>query len=181
MLSTMTQDRSQHALADGDLSGLYARPGFLFRRAHQIAVGIFVQEAEPLALNPPQHSALYAVLRRPGIDQSALGRALGFDRATIGIIVGGLESRGLLRRQEGTDRRRKSLTLTPAGRQMLSKAAAAASRTTERLMAPLSAAERRVFLELLARITDELNAQSRSPLETGAGSRGKVGTRARAA
>jgi MarR family transcriptional regulator, lower aerobic nicotinate degradation pathway regulator len=147
------------------LADLYARPGFLLRRAHQIAVGIFVQECSGFGLTPPQHSALIAVGHCPGLDQAALARALGFDRATIGQVVEGLESRGLLRRRDSpTDKRRKTLALSAKGRALMSQASAAIARTSERLLAPLAAKEREHFVRLLRQLTGELNGASRTPV-----------------
>jgi DNA-binding MarR family transcriptional regulator len=152
---------------DESLQELYARPGFLLRRGHQIAVGIFVQECAAIGLTPPQHGVLVVVGNTPGLDQAALARALGFDRATIGALVGGLESRGMLRREDSaTDARRKRLALTASGHAMLSKAQDAVRRTSERLLSPLEPGEREEFVRLLARLTDTLNAASRTPVES---------------
>jgi DNA-binding MarR family transcriptional regulator len=151
-------------MAKRNLEDLYARPGFLLRRAHQIAVGIFAEECASLGLTPPQHSTLMVIERHPGIDQAALARAIGFDRATVGQVLEGLERRGLLRRDgSAEDKRRKTLVLTPEGRAVLRNAAGAAWRTSERLLAPLPARERRRFVELLAKLTGALNESSRSP------------------
>ena len=144
---------------------LYARPGFLLRRAHQIAVGIFVEECAAYGLTPPQHSTLIVIERCPGLDQAALARAIGFDRATIGQVVEGLEARGLLKRQSSrADKRRKTLLLTPRGRALMRRAAPAIRRTSERLLAPLRSSQRRLFVELLLQLTGELNRASRSPV-----------------
>ena len=147
------------------LDELYERPGFLLRRAHQIAVGIFVQECAAFGLTPPQHSTLIVVEQCPGIDQATLARAIGFDRATIGQVLEGLEARGLLKRDSSpSDRRRKTLSLTPRGQSLIRRAAPAIRRTSKRLLAPLQAEQRRHFVELLLRITGELNQASRSPV-----------------
>jgi DNA-binding MarR family transcriptional regulator len=147
------------------LEDLYARPGFLLRRAHQIAVGIFVDECAPYKLTPPQHSTLIVIGHCPGIDQAALARAIGFDRATIGQVVGGLEARGLLRRQNSrADLRRKTLVLTPQGRSLMRRAAAAIERTSERLLAPLNPSDRGTFVGFLLQLAGELNQSSRSPV-----------------
>lgn len=147
------------------LEGLYARPGFLLRRAHQIAVGIFVEECAAYGLTPPQHSTLIVIDRCPALDQAALARAIGFDRATIGQVVEGLETRGLLKRQNSrTDKRRKTLVLTADGRALMRRAAGAIHRTSERLLAPLRPAQRKQFVELLLQLTGELNQASRSPV-----------------
>lgn len=147
------------------LADLYARPGFLLRRAHQIAVGIFVEECAPFNLTPPQHSTLIVIGHCPGIDQAALARAIGFDRATIGLVVERLEARGLLKRQRASDdKRRKTLVLTPQGRALMRRAAAAIERTSERLLAPLRPGDRRTFIDFLMHVARELNESSRSPV-----------------
>lgn len=147
------------------LEELYARPGFLLRRAHQIAVGIFVEECAAYGLTPPQHSTLIVIERCPGLDQASLARAIGFDRATTGQVVEGLEVRGLLRRENSrTDKRRKALVLTPLGRALMRRAAPAIHRTSERLLAPLQAGQRKQFVELLLQVTGRLNQASRSPV-----------------
>jgi MarR family transcriptional regulator, lower aerobic nicotinate degradation pathway regulator len=149
------------------LEELYARPGFLLRRAHQIAVGIFVEECAAYGLTPPQHSTLIVIDRCPGIDQAALARAIGFDRATTGQVVEGLEARGLLKRENSrTDKRRKKLVLTPQGRALMKRAASAIQRTSNRLLAPLRPTQRKHFVELLLQLTDDLNQASRSPVST---------------
>jgi len=148
------------------LADLYARPGFLLRRGHQIAVGIFVQECAAIGLTPPQHGVLVVTGNAPGLDQAALARALGFDRATVGALVEALERRGMLRREGSAhDRRRKLLVLTPSGRAMLARSQKAVRRTSERLLAPLPAHERSLFVDLLGRLTDTLNAASRTPVQ----------------
>lgn len=147
------------------LADLYARPGFLLRRAHQIAVGIFVEECAAYKLTPPQHSTLIVIEHCPGIDQAALARAIGFDRATVGQVVEGLEARGLLRRQNSrADKRRKTLLLTPQGRALMRRAAPAIERTSERLLAPLKQIDRKTFVGYLLQLAGELNESSRSPV-----------------
>jgi len=147
------------------LDQLYSRPGFLLRRAHQIAVGIFVKECAGVGLTPPQHGVLIAVEKRAGLNQAELARLLGFDRATVGQVVEGLEARGLLRRTSSAhDRRNKSLALTPQGATLMKRAAQAIQRTSERLLSPFTRGERELFIELLERLTGELNQESRTPL-----------------
>jgi MarR family transcriptional regulator, lower aerobic nicotinate degradation pathway regulator len=155
----------QAATLDDELGDLYARPGFLLRRAHQIAVGIFVEECTAVGLTPPQHSVLIMIDRCPTLDQASLARAIGFDRATVGQIVEGLEARRLLRRGiSSKDRRRKALALTRRGQSLIKRAAGSIRRTSERLLAPLRPAERALFIRLLQRLTGELNSKSRTPV-----------------
>lgn len=147
------------------LDGLYRRPGVLFRRAHQIAAGIFMQECAALALTPPQHSTLYVIGRQPGLNQAEIARALGFDRATIGQIIEGLATRGLIDRSNSTGSKRdKALTLTPAGRELLRAAEQPVRIMSERLLSPLTPGERMLMIELLLKVTTSLNSESRTPL-----------------
>ena len=146
-------------------SALYSRPGFLFRRAHQIADGIFVEECSELGLTPPQHSVLIAVARYPGISQAEVARLLGFDRATVGQVVRGLATRSLLRRLGSPkDKRNKTIELTQQGERLLRRASAGMARISRRLMAPLRPPERKLLLDLLGSLITELNSASRSPL-----------------
>lgn len=152
--------------AHAQLAELYGRPHFLLRRTHQIAVALFVDESGDLALTPPQHAVLHCIAHCPGLDQSALGRALGLDRATVGTITANLEARKLLTRENrGNDRRRKSLALTSAGRTVAERATDISTRSACRLLAPLSPDERRTLADMLARIATALNAESRAPIE----------------
>ncbi len=149
------------------LADLYARPGFLLRRAHQIAVGLFVQECASVGLTPPQHGILIAIDRCPWLNQASLARALGFDRATVGQVLEGLEARGLARRASSNeDRRRNALALTPRGKKLVKRAAAAIRRTSDRILFPLKPRERETFVRLLLRLTTDLNSASRTPVES---------------
>jgi DNA-binding MarR family transcriptional regulator len=152
-------------LAD-PLGLLYSRPGFLFRRAHQIADGIFVQECADMGLTPPQHSVLIAVAHHHRISQAEVARLLGFDRATVGQVVRGLAARNLVRRLgSAKDKRNKAIELTPGGERLLLRASAAMARISQRLLSPLRPQERKMLVDLLSRVIDELNSASRSPLK----------------
>ena len=144
---------------------LYSRPGFLLRRGHQIAVGIFEQECNAIGITSPQHGVLVVADNAPGLDQAGIARALGFDRATVGEVIQGLERRGLLKRQSSAaDLRRKTLVVTPKGRAMLQSSQTAVRRTSDRILAPLAPGERQRFVFLLERLTGTLNGASRTPV-----------------
>jgi MarR family transcriptional regulator, lower aerobic nicotinate degradation pathway regulator len=129
------------------------RTGTLLRKAHQAAVAIFVREAKHLALTPPQHNVLTALAANHGCHQTELGRAVGYDRATVGAVLAGLETRKLIKRTlSATDRRSKTLTITPKGRKLLASAAPVLQRINDALVAPLDAAEREHFIALLTKV-----------------------------
>ncbi len=140
-------------------------PGHNIRRLQQIAVAIFLQEAEASGLTPVQFAALQTVANQPAIDQRSLARAAGLDTSTIAGVVDRLEARGLLERQVSpTDRRARLLRLTAAGHDLLAEVVPAMQRAQQRILAPLPAAERREFLRMLRTLVEANNELSRAPL-----------------
>jgi MarR family transcriptional regulator, lower aerobic nicotinate degradation pathway regulator len=147
-------------------ASLYRRPGFLVRRAHQIASGVFEDECGALGLTQAQHGALVIVSRAPQLDQSGLAQALGFDRATTGEILHGLERRGLIRRSPSkTDARKRVIKLTAAGKAMLRRATGCLERAQKRLLGALPPGEQEQLIELLEKLCDAFNAEARAPLD----------------
>lgn len=116
-------------------------------------MAIFAEEVGPIALTPPQHNVLSAVHARPGSHQTEISRMVGYDRATVGAVLAGLEARALVRRDGSSeDRRLKTLKLTPRGKQLLQASNAAMERINERIVAPLAPRERELFIALLAKV-----------------------------
>ena len=147
------------------LARLYARPGFLLRRAHQLSSGIFESECESIGITPAQYSVLSALHVQPGQDQSTLARALGFDKVTILRVLHAMEERGLvLRERTETNRRSVKLALTSQGEALFDAAQKPVDRAYKRLMAPLSEAQQRQLLKLLELLTSALEEQARAPL-----------------
>jgi DNA-binding MarR family transcriptional regulator len=136
-----------------DLHNLSHRPGFLLRKAHQVAVAIFAEEVGRIALTPPQHNVLSAVHAHPRCHQTEISRIVGYDRATVGAVLAGLEARELIKRDGSTeDRRMKTLKITRRGKQLLKASASAMDRINQRIVAPLAPHERALFIDLLAKI-----------------------------
>lgn len=143
---------------------LYQRPGFLLRRAHQIAAAVFESACADLRLTPAQYGVLMIVAAEPGLDQTRLARALAFDKVTVMRVLNGLQERGLVRRDRSTSsRRQKNVTLTPQGKDLLARASEPAECAAQRMLAPLSPEQRVQFIELLQRLTSELASEARAP------------------
>ncbi|MEX8492454.1 MarR family winged helix-turn-helix transcriptional regulator [Sphaerotilus sp.] len=139
-------------------------PGHHIRRLHQIAVAIFLQEAEPHGLTPMQFAALQALANAPGIDQRTLARTIGLDTSTTGGVIDRLESRGLLLRNSNpNDRRVRLLTLTDAGQALLHEVVPAMLQAQRRILEPLPAADRAEFVRMLRALVVANNALSRAP------------------
>ncbi len=145
------------------LTRLYARPGFLLRRAQQISAAVFEDECRDLALTPAQFGVLTVLRSHPGLGQSSLARALGFDKVTVLRVLRGLEARGFLQRAPAAGNRRQvSVDLTPAGQAMLAQAQKPAENAYKRLLAPLDKAQQAQLLGLLQLLTGELEDEARA-------------------
>jgi DNA-binding MarR family transcriptional regulator len=147
---------------------LESLPGHHFRRLHQIAVAIFLQEVEPTGLTPVQYAVLQAVSNTPGVDQRTLAGTIGQDTSTIGGVVDRLEARGLLQRNASPDDRRvRLLTLTDAGQALLARAVPGMRRAQERMLQPLPERERAEFMRMMQVLVKSNNELSRAPSEGG--------------
>jgi MarR family transcriptional regulator, lower aerobic nicotinate degradation pathway regulator len=147
------------------LDELYHRPGFLIRRAHQIAVSIFLEEASELGITTTQYGALVVLSLRDNLDQVGLSTLVGIDRSTTALVVSKLEASGyLVRTSDQTDKRRKVLAITSSGRDILARVGEPAKRTRDRELAVFSREESATFLHLLAKFVGAFNAETRAPI-----------------
>ena len=148
------------------LKGLYHRPGFLLRRMHQISVGLVGERFRAERLTPPQLGVLYVLGECGVLDQSALARALGYDRVTTLRIVRGLQARGLVDKQASPDHGRKvNLSLTPAGDALLTACLPTSEAISDELLEPLAPADRTQFLALLEQLCAAHAAEARVPVQ----------------
>ena len=152
---------------DKSLDALYRRPGFLLRRAHQIASGLFLEEAAGLNLTTTQYGAMVVLRARGSLDQVGIATLVGIDRSTTALVVGKLEEAGYIeRRDDAIDKRRKIITLSPAGHKVLERVAEPAQRARERALQPFSAKDAAKFLALLERFVNAFNEETRAPIRT---------------
>jgi DNA-binding MarR family transcriptional regulator len=161
------------------LQPLWARPGFLVRRLHQISVAIFLDEMAALELTPVQYGALMIVAANPNIDQSTLAAELGVDRANAGDVLARMSKAGFVTRTPSSeDRRFIRVNLTTEGTALLRKAGARAKRVQDRLLKPLAPKDRDVFIALITQIISENDHLSRAPLRSGKASTRQVASNA---
>lgn len=158
--------RARKPLPREVLAGLAQRPGFLIRRAHQIAAAAFLERV-PGGLTPSQYGVLYALARRGPADQTAIARLVGLDKSTTGLVVARLARRGYVRKQPSrADRRRSVLSLAPKGKLALRRCEPRAAQTKHALLAVFSATERRTFLALLKKFVAANAHLAPSPTKT---------------
>lgn len=137
-------------MAPSSLQDMYRRPGFLLKRCHQVSMAIFLDECREFNLTQSQYGCLRALKEFPGIDQIALGRLVGLDRSTVGMVIRTLSERALIRRViNRTDKRRMRLELSVAGERLLVEIAPAAARAQERVLSGLPIEARSPFLDML--------------------------------
>lgn len=128
-------------------------PGHLIRRAHQVSVALFMEETAAYDVTPVQFAILNALLEDPGEDQVTLARKVAFDPATFGSVIARLEGRGWVRREpDASDRRRKLLWVTAQGTEVAQKMKRAVGKVQQRILEPLSPADREQLVSLLDRL-----------------------------
>jgi DNA-binding MarR family transcriptional regulator len=127
--------------------------GFLLRVAMQRHTAIFMSRIVE-GLTQTQFAAL-ARLREVGpCSQNQLGRLIYLDAATTKGVVDRLEGRGFVTiRPDARDRRRRAIALTEGGRAVADAAVKVARQITRHTLTPLTAAEQRVVIRLLRKLT----------------------------
>jgi DNA-binding MarR family transcriptional regulator len=143
---------------------LLEMPGHLIRRLQQIALALFMEQAQGFAVTPVQYAAIVAIANHPGIDQTALCNIIAFDRSTIGDVVSRLERKHLIKRLPGPhDRRSKSLTITAAGRRLIRDIEPGVLAAQRLILAPLKPSQRTAFMQMLKHLVHLNNDHSRAP------------------
>jgi DNA-binding MarR family transcriptional regulator len=135
-------------------------PGHLIRRAHQLAVAIFMEETGGFDITPVQFAILNALIADPGEDQVTLAGKVAFDAATFGSVIGRLEAKGWVRREpDAHDRRRKLLWITPEGEQAAQAMKRAVAKAQTRILGPLETTERQQLVQLLNKLVNRHEAR----------------------
>jgi DNA-binding MarR family transcriptional regulator len=94
-------------------------------------------------MSVPQYRSLAFIYRNEGASLSDVGDHIGLSLPTMSLLVDGLVTRGLVsRRTDPQDRRRMTLTLTPAGRVRLDSARSATMTNLEYRLRKISPTDR---------------------------------------
>ena len=96
-------------------------PGYALRRAANATAAELAARLAALDLRQSDASLLLLVAVNPGATSSALGRALGVERANMVPLLKRLGEAGLIER-EAIDGKSQGLRLTPAGLRRLAEA-----------------------------------------------------------
>lgn len=127
--------------------------GYHLRRAFGAFAADFAAAMDGTGMRQVLVGVLSVVAGTPGINQGAVGRVLGIKRANMVSLINELVDAGLIARDvDPADRRAFSLSITDAGRAMLSECLARIEAHEARMLAEFSDAERATLLDLLGRI-----------------------------
>lgn len=139
-------------------------PIALARRFYHIATAVTaeVHDHEKTGLRHPEFGLMVRIHDTPGLDQNSLADWMTLDRTTISMLVFRLEQQGLIERAvNGADRRARVLRLTRVGKALHDRVRPKTQAAQERILDVLTAAERRAFVEMLARVIDANEAYAR--------------------
>lgn len=106
----------------------------------------------PYGISPAKVTALALIAGQPGLDQSALGRALSINRASAMKLVNLLVERGLVERRAGRTLRSHALHLSALGERQLPEMIARLRESEAPVLAALDAKEQAQLHALLSRI-----------------------------
>lgn len=147
---------------------LWARPGFLVRRMHQIHIGLFTEESADFDITPVQFALLTVLYSGTALDQITLSNSVGVDRTSGADVIRRLYRRGLVERVPSSqDRRAKLVHITDEGKRLVRRMQPNMERAQERLVSPLTQGERAMFIELMEKVIRANNDASRAPSPLG--------------
>jgi DNA-binding MarR family transcriptional regulator len=146
-------------------SALFARPGFLIRRLHQIHGSLFAEETSEFNITPVQYSLLTTLETLGEIDQNTLAIEVGLERSSVAEVIPRLHARGLVnRRQAEHDKRLRLVRLSAQGRRLVTKMKPAVQRAHDRTIEHLSLEERDFFMLQMIRLVEANNERTVVPL-----------------
>ena len=129
---------------------------FALYSASRAATAVYRPVLEELGLTYPQYLVMLVLWENEPRGVKDLGHELGLDSGTLSPLLKRLEALGLVeRRRSGADERRVAVHLTPAGKDLSSKAGAIPQRLAD--AAGLTAGELEQLRGTLSKLTAALH------------------------
>jgi len=142
--------------------GSHRVPAHLARRFNQICIGVTAEILFKEDLTPQSFGVMAAVLEAPGSGQRQLANQLGIDVVSFGQMIDLLEQKQLVKRAlDPADRRARRLYVTKRGADLRRRLRPALLAAQERLLSPLSKAERATLLDMLVRVIEANDSYAR--------------------
>ncbi|UWR48147.1 MarR family winged helix-turn-helix transcriptional regulator [Phaeobacter inhibens] len=127
--------------------------GYLINQLARLAFEGLRKEIEPLGIVPGQFPALLALWQRDGQTQRELVAKTDVEQATMANTLNRMERDGLIvRHAHPEDGRARVIYLTEKAKTIRDQAYRAAGDVNGAMLADLSEAERRTFIDLLQRV-----------------------------
>lgn len=113
----------------------------------------------------PRHLSLFALLLLDGPQTvSELAAALSVAPTTVSLLVGDLSRKGVLvRREDEGDRRRRIVDISAGSRPAISQWLSPGARAWRQALAPLTPAQRRLFVDTLLAYESAVTAAAPAP------------------
>ncbi|MGR6973820.1 MarR family winged helix-turn-helix transcriptional regulator [Streptomyces cynarae] len=141
-------------MAEAPLPAIRSLPSWLLGRAAARGRALVADALAAEGMKMWHHVVLSAVRDLAPVAQADLGRGIALDPKDLVGILNDLQAAGLvLREPDPKDRRKNAVSLTEEGARLLKRCEKAAREANDALLAPLSAAERDRFMDLLIRIS----------------------------
>lgn len=141
-------------MAEAPLPAIRSLPSWVLGRAAARGRALVADALAAEGMRMWHHVVLSAVRDLAPVAQADLGRSVGLDPKDLVGILNDLQSAGhVVREPDPRDRRKNAVSLTENGELLLKRCETAAREANDALLAPLSAAERDRFMDLLIRIS----------------------------
>ena len=138
---------------DFDFDLLPGLIGYNLRKAQTAVFQDFSVSLQDCDITPGQFGVLVLIQANTGLNQTALGKALGIDRSTVVAVIDKLEAGGLVERTPAlTDRRSYALQLSLQGTNLLRRARSLVAKHEKRIAAGLTKADQGQLITLLSKL-----------------------------
>jgi DNA-binding MarR family transcriptional regulator len=143
---------------------LKSSPGHLLRRAQQYANDLYAKGVGASGPTPRQFEVLFAVSQNEGLSQTDLVHETGIDRSTLADMIARMIKKGLLsRKRTKDDARANAVSITPAGKRVLSSAMASVNKAEAATLGVLPKAQQAGFMKALRAYADALDKMEAEP------------------
>ncbi len=133
-------------------------PGHLLRRAQQYAHDLYSSQVGASGPTPRQYEVLHVVANNAGLSQTDLVRHTGIDRSTLADMIARMMKKGLLsRKRTKEDARANAVSITPAGKRMLTAANAKVAKAENAALAVLPKTQQTAFMKALRAYAEALD------------------------
>ncbi|MFF7486192.1 MarR family winged helix-turn-helix transcriptional regulator [Streptomyces luteogriseus] len=141
-------------MSEAPLPAIRSLPSWLLGRAAARGRALVAEALAGEDMRMWHHVVLSAVRDLAPVAQADLGRGIRLDPKDLVGVLNDLQAAGLVVREpDPKDRRKNAVSLTEPGARLLKRCEKAARAANDELLAPLSAAEREQFMEMLLRIS----------------------------